>query len=111
MIIVRVELHSAITGERTEIARAVIDNIGGTEEHGEYRARSLFGRSGQALDASWRCRRFTREGRVHNHPRKRAHVWVLVARALVALGYAPDGYDVTRLHKGAGGLLAGETGQ
>lgn len=89
MIVVRVELWSAITGERTEIARAIIDNIGGTEQLGDYRVRTLFGRSEQQLDKSQSARpmRTSREGRVYSHPRLREHVWSLVTSSLIATGY------------------------
>jgi hypothetical protein len=91
MIVVRVELWSAITGERTEIARAVIDNIGGTEQLGDYRARSLRGRSRAALDAAWAGKAVVREGEVRGHPRLREHVWNLVAKALASMGYGSAG--------------------
>jgi hypothetical protein len=52
MIVVKVELWSAITGEKKELARMVIDNIGGTDQVGNYRARTLIGRSSDALDAA-----------------------------------------------------------
>jgi hypothetical protein len=35
MIVVRVELHSAVTGQVTELGRAIISNSGGTEKRGE----------------------------------------------------------------------------
>ena len=36
MIVVRVELHSAITGQVSELARMNIANIGGTQTKGDY---------------------------------------------------------------------------
>ncbi len=50
MIIVKVELHSAITGQKTELARMMIDNIGGDLKRGNYRARTFRGRSAEGLD-------------------------------------------------------------
>ena len=84
MIVVRVELHSAITGRVTEIGRMHIANVGGTEDLGLYTATTLRGRSREQLDR----RLPTRKGAVTGYPRKKLHVWHLVARALVAMGYA-----------------------
>lgn len=83
MIIVRVELHSAITGQVTEIARMGIANVGGTRERGDYRCETYRGRDKAALGA----RRSQRLGHVKNYPRLRIHVWHLVARALAAMNY------------------------
>lgn len=83
MIVVRVELWSAVTGEKSELARAVIDNIGGSHTIRDYRVRTLRGRSTRDLD------RFAvqREGRVIGHASLREHVWNLVAKALAAMNY------------------------
>jgi hypothetical protein len=83
VIVVKVELWSAITGRRTEIARAYIDNIGGDHNLGDYRVRTLRGRDAGALDRGV----VQREGRVLRHPRLREHVWNLVGKALSATGY------------------------
>lgn len=83
MIVVRVELHSAVTGETTEIARMLIDNIGGTHKRGDYRCRTLRGRNSADLDA----RVVQREGRVRGHARLSQHVWHLVSKALTGMGY------------------------
>lgn len=89
MIVVRVELWSAINGQKTELARMVIDNIGGTVEKGDYRAVTLRGRSKDALDKALlqHPKGAQREGRVVGHPRLREHVWNLVAKALSGMGY------------------------
>lgn len=89
MIVVRVELHSAITGEQTELARMVIDNIGGTTQLGDYRVRTMRGRSSKSLDKAMFANppTATREGRIYKHPRLREHVWNLVAKALSAMNY------------------------
>jgi hypothetical protein len=84
MIIVRVELHSAVTGMVTEIARMRICNIGGTRERGDYRAETFRGRSAQQLARLIRQRAAT----ISDYPRLSIHVWHLVARALVGMGYA-----------------------
>lgn len=87
MIVVRVELHSAITGETTELARMIVDNIGGTNKRCDYRCRTLRGRCAAALDRL----AVQREGRVRNYPRLDLHVWNLVARSLSAMGYGGAG--------------------
>ena len=84
MIIVRVELHSAITGKVTEIARAQICNVGGTSTKGDYQAIAFRGRDKVTLDN----RQEQRSGHVLGYPRLSIHVWHLVARALIAMGYA-----------------------
>lgn len=84
MIIVRVELHSAITGEITEIARAHIANTGGDRTRGNYQAYTMRGRSKDQLDRIV----MQRSGVVLNYPRLALHVWHLIARALIAMGYA-----------------------
>lgn len=84
MIVVRVELHSAITGKVTEIARMRIRNAGGTKDLGSYSVETLRGRSREQLNQGV-CQR---SGTVVSYPRLRIHVWHLVARALTAMGYA-----------------------
>ncbi len=84
MIVIRVELHSAVTKKITEIARMQICNVGGTADHGDYRAETLKGRTAEQLDRRVR----NRAGEVKRYPRQAIHVWHLVARALVAMGYA-----------------------
>ncbi|MGY4259737.1 hypothetical protein ACVI1L_006805 [Bradyrhizobium sp. USDA 4516] len=84
MIVVRVELHSAITNKVTEIARMRIRNNGGTRIIGRYAVETLRGRSRDDLDRGL-CQR---SGEVRDYPRLRIHVWHLVARALIATRYA-----------------------
>ncbi len=83
MIVVRVELWSAITGRRSELARMYICNEGGTEQRGDYGVRTLIGRSTAALDQHVTCR----QGKVTGHARLREHVWNLVSKALTAMSY------------------------
>lgn len=87
MIVVKVELWSAIDGQTTELARMTIDNIGGTATRGDYRTRTLRGRSEEALHRAMLTDGVQREGRVFGHARLKEHVWNLVAKALVGLGY------------------------
>lgn len=84
MIVIRVELHSAITGNVSELARMHICNVGGTAAKGEYRCETLRGRCTDDLNK----RIVQRTGSVLNYPRQAIHVWHLVARSLVAMGYA-----------------------
>lgn len=94
MIIVRVELWSAVNGQKTELARMVIDNIGGTVQRGDYRARTLRGRSSETLDRALLQADgagITRKGYVNGHHRLREHVWNLVAKALSGMGYGQQG--------------------
>lgn len=86
MIIVQVKLLSAITGETTELARMEICNTGNhpkPKQRGHYAVRTLHGRSRAGLD-----RRTTqRAAVVEDYPREALHVWNLVARALLKMGY------------------------
>ncbi len=84
MIVVRVELWSAVTGERTELARMEIANDGtASRTLRNYIGRSLRGRSTAALN-----RRITeRQDAINSWPSERVHVWNLVAAMLAALGY------------------------
>jgi hypothetical protein len=83
MIVVKVELHSAITGKVTELARMIVHNIGGTRNSGDYEVEILRGRSAKDLDK----RIAQRKARVLGHPRLSQHVWHLVEKALRAAGY------------------------
>lgn len=90
MIVVKVELWSAINGQKTELARMVIDNIGGTVQRSDYRVRTLRGRSEEALDRAllqMDGAGTQRTGKVVGHARLREHVWNLVAKGLANLGY------------------------
>lgn len=80
MIVVRVELHSALTRKVTELARMHICNFGGSRTVGHYEVRTLRGRSAKDLDRHI----VQRTGTVMNHPRLDQHVWHLVAKALSA---------------------------
>ena len=95
MIVVKVELWSALTGQKTELARMTIDNIGGSAQRSDYRARTLRGRSEEALHKAMvqSCvdgGGVQREGRVMGHQRLKLHVWNLVAKALTNMGYGND---------------------
>jgi hypothetical protein len=90
MIIIRVELWSAVTGQVTELARMGIDNISGGGNVRSYRCRTWRGRSFDALNKAMLSdspKAITREGNVENHRSLDLHVWHLVAKALARMGY------------------------
>jgi hypothetical protein len=83
MLVVRVELHSAITGEVTEIAKMRIANTGtGTPARGNYVGSTIKKGRDMRLVGS-----IMRMGEVFDYPRKSKHVWNLVARMLKAMEY------------------------
>jgi PDZ domain-containing secreted protein len=95
VLVVRVELWSAITGAKTELARMIIHNVGVSpdKKKGDYKVVTLRGRSKDALDKSmtswWHGDKsnITREGEVKGHSRLSKHVWNLVAKALKGVKY------------------------
>lgn len=76
MIIVKIELHSAITGRVTEIGRMRLCNDGTSDNatRGAYNVEVM--RRGTD--------KVQKRGRVENYPRLAYSVWELVRRALVA---------------------------
>jgi len=84
MIIVRFELHSAVTRQVTELARMEIVNDGtGSTSLRHYDVRTLKGRSTQALNRGVT----QRECKIRDWPSERLHVWNLVTEALTRMGY------------------------
>jgi len=84
MIIVRVELHSAITGAVTELARMQVANTGtGSDRIGDYDACTYRGRNAETLSRG----QVQRRGQVIGFPRQALHVWNLIADALANMGY------------------------
>ena len=84
MIVVRVELWSAITGQKTELARMHICNDGTSAgRRRSYAGESFAGRHADALNQ----RRVSKRGAVSNWPAPDLHVWNLVAAMLQAMGY------------------------
>ena len=72
MIVIRVELHSAITGKVTTLGKAVICNDGtGTRTRGNY-TMALSGKDGKPM----------KHAQITNWPRLSKHVWALIARML-----------------------------
>lgn len=87
MLVVKVELWSAITGQNTEIARMMIHNTGGTSTTGDYGVEVYRGRNEGSLHSAMVNRKPLKTGVVDKHPRLAEHVWNLVAKALTATGY------------------------
>ena len=79
MIVVKVELHSAITGKITEIGRMHIANIcTGTKTLGDY------------VGTTFKKPKFTlpiKRGMVIGHQRLSKPVWVLIKKMLSEMGY------------------------
>lgn len=81
MLVVKIELHSARTGEVKELHRAYLYNDGsGGPLSGNYVAEFLRRRS---IDRNSKVR----TSRVKSFPRKRLNAWHLLARALRNAGY------------------------
>lgn len=78
MIVVKIELHSAITRQITTLGTMVIDNIGGTREKGNYRVR--VGRKGSSIPEVQN--KPLRVGSVTDYPRLSYNIWRLILRAL-----------------------------
>lgn len=91
MIVVRVELHSAVTKTVTELGRVVIANDGDATSdnprRGTYMCWSFRGRNKEALDKAFKTKSVVHSGVVTDFPRTALHVWNLVARCLTAMGY------------------------
>lgn len=87
MIVVRVELWSAIDGRKTELARMHIANDGratiGNPRLGDYQGETFIGRDRTALDKG----RVSKRGTVRGWRRHDFHVWNLVAAMLADMGY------------------------
>lgn len=86
MIVVRVELHSAIDGSKTELARMHICNVNGNRQWADYEATTFRGRCAEALSKLVP----RRHSEVKHHAKARLHVWNLVGKALRNMGYGLD---------------------
>ncbi len=84
MLVIKIELWSAITGKKTELARMHICNTGeGDKEHGNYIGKTFRGRSKKQLDKMT----VSRSGEISNWSRQRNNVWKLIAKMLNQMGY------------------------
>ena len=77
MIVVKIELWSAQTGERREIGRTYISNTGGTMKLRNYGV-AVCRRGSHDLENQ------TRSGYVNHFPSQSYNVWRLVIRALLS---------------------------
>lgn len=89
MIIVKVELHSAITRQVTELARMKICNDGTSPNpnFGNYKAQTFIGRSTEQLNKETP----SKMTEINHWPKERLHVWNLICKALRQMGYV-DGH-------------------
>ncbi|MBN7763717.1 hypothetical protein JYP52_21495 [Nitratireductor aquibiodomus] len=79
MIVVKVELWSAVTGKKRKLAEMRISNDGtGTDAKSHYDG---------AIMRKPDFREVTREARVEDHRRHALTVWHLVAKMLKTMGY------------------------
>lgn len=85
MIVVRIELHSAVTGKVKEIGVMRLGNVGGDANRGDYEVRvqrrAERDLPGRAEFETW-DEPTTRTGEVKNYPRLSYNVWRLILRAL-----------------------------
>lgn len=78
MLLIRVELWSARTGQRKELGCAAIANVGGSIKRGRYHVR--LARTFDRLRAG----KVWREAHVDGFPRRSLGAWDLLLRALLA---------------------------
>lgn len=85
MIIVKVELHSVVTGRITELARMKICNDGKSKNanFGNYLFQTFVGRSKEQLDKETE----SKHAEILKWPRQRLHIWNLVCKGLIKMGY------------------------
>lgn len=82
MIVVTVELHSAVTGRKTLLGRAIVANDGTHLDGDRGNYNVAVGRKPDADDLGKVWRQPARKGRVEDYPRLTYNVWRLVIRAL-----------------------------
>jgi hypothetical protein len=90
MLVIKVELHSAIDGRIEQLANMVIANDGtGTSTKGNYWGKAFrkgsdyFSERGKSDPTN----KVIAQGKVDNYPRKDKHVWNLIARMLRSMAY------------------------
>lgn len=81
MIVIKIELHSAITKKITVLGTAIIHNIGGTRDRGNYLVK-VGNKKNLSLDRIFNNP--LREGEVNNYPRLSYNIWRLVIRSLLS---------------------------
>lgn len=82
MLVVKIELWSAITGKTRELGRMYLANDGSSTDtaRGSYDVKVC--RKGSTGYKGWGSIRTSRSGRVERYPRLSYNVWRLVSRAL-----------------------------
>ena len=94
MIVVKVELHSAISGQIMKIGEAVIYNDGtGTNAKGNYETRSFRAPNYFKRERGGTEKNVVRRARVERYDRVNAPVLELVSRALQAMGYGKENVE------------------
>ena len=87
MIVVRIELWSAVDRSVTELARMHLCNDGEASvinhRRGDYVAQTFIGRDTAALDRG----QVSKSTKIVNWPRLDKHLWNLVQVALTGMGY------------------------
>lgn len=81
MIVVKIELHSAITKRITILGTMIIHNVGGTAKRGNYEV--CVGNKRDVHDLTKVFNQPQRKGVVYDYPRQSYNVWRLVSRALL----------------------------
>lgn len=85
MLIITIDLYSAVTGKRKNLGTLMIANDGtGTNSRGNYYAHAF--RAGTELK-ELRNKKPIRKSKILNYPRLTAPVWSLIAEALKGMGY------------------------
>ena len=86
MIVLKLELHSAITGKVTEIGRTIIANDGqGSAKRGNYICKvARKQKDGTTYDNKRTWTDPIRQGEVKDYPRLSYNVWRLVIRSLLS---------------------------
>ena len=82
MLVLRLELHSARTGQIREIGQMVIANTGQSDTPGRRSYRAWVARRASTFSPRATMSRPTREGSVQDYPAGSYNVWRLVLRAL-----------------------------
>lgn len=82
MIVIKLELHSALDGSVEEIGRAIIHNVGGTKERGDYEVAVGRRNADGNYDNRLVLKSPARSGAVFDYPRLSYNVWRLVIRGL-----------------------------
>ena len=80
MIVVKIELHSAVTRKVTLLGTMIVDNIGVRGDLADYRVR--VGAKRNAGDLPVIAQKPLRTGEVKDYPREKYNVWRLISRAI-----------------------------